>query len=158
MFLSPGARARPNRLQLLAPRGTQIIFQQTAAPLFWTRITTNDDALLRIVGSAAVTTGGTNGFTATFNTQTVTGGHSLSNAELASHNHGITDPTHTHGINSTGQAQTGGPLGVPGTLTSVVSAASATGITINNDGSGTAHTHTITTDIKYVDIICCRKS
>lgn len=152
MFLMPGARGRPNPNQLHAPRGTQIIFQQTAAPLFWTRVTTNDDALLRIVGSAAIGTGGSNGFTATFNSQTTTGSHTLSEAELAAHSHGgVTGNSPSlYDLNSGTTTGGTGAFGVPTNQTHTHP--------INSDGSNTAHSHTITTSIKYVDIICCRKN
>jgi hypothetical protein len=151
MFLLSASRARPNKDQLLAPRGTQMLFLSAAAPLLWTRITTNDDALLRIVGSAALSTGGTNGFVATFNSQTVTGSHTLTEAELAAHSHGgATGITNKYDLNS-GTTEGGtGPFGIPAQQDHTH--------TISSDGSNTAHSHTITTSIKYVDSLVGRKA
>jgi hypothetical protein len=151
MFLSAGSRARPNKLQLYAPRGTQMLFLSTAAPLFWTRVTTNDDVLLRIVGSAALGTGGSNGFAATFNTQTVTGNHTITEAELAAHSHGgVTGTANRYDLNSGTTAGAAGPFGVP--------TQDNHSHTIASDGSNSAHSHTITTSIKYVDSLVARKS
>jgi microcystin-dependent protein len=67
--------------------------------------------------------------------------HTLLTAELASHNHGITDPGHTHTYTaSNNNNQNSGTVnacnsGVVGSTTG----SSTTGITINNTGSGTAH-------------------
>ncbi len=151
MFLMPGSRARPNRFQFFAPHGTQMLFLSTTAPLFWARVTTNDDALLRIVGSAAIGTGGSNGFVATFNSQTVTGSHTLTEVELAAHSHGgATGLTNKYDLNS-GTTEGGtGPFGVP--------AQQDHSHTISSDGSNTAHSHTITTSIKYVDSLVARKT
>tara|TARA_B100001063_G_scaffold41526_1_gene35361 strand:+ start:1193 stop:2161 length:969 start_codon:yes stop_codon:yes gene_type:complete len=78
------------------PAGTSMLFQQTAAPTGWTKQTTHNNKSLRIVSGSAGT-GGSNTFTAAFNTnQTVSGttggtavtitgstaGHSLTQAEL----------------------------------------------------------------------------
>lgn len=90
--------------------------------------------------------------------------HVLITAELAAHNHGVSDPSHTHansltdpthshlwGNNAQQSAGAGaGNLGGSGTGTASVTSSSATGITINNaaqttgitvlnSGSGTAH-------------------
>ena len=54
------------------PSGTALLFQQTTAPTGWTKITTTNDAALRIV-SGSVTTGGTVGFTTAFASQAVSG-------------------------------------------------------------------------------------
>lgn len=83
--------------------------------------------------------------------------HALSAAELAVHNHGITDPghihgitdpTHTHSYNSPGGVGgTGGASVNVGNVANTTGASAtgitvnnnASGITINNAGSGTAH-------------------
>jgi hypothetical protein len=80
----------------------------------------------------------------TVTTANATGGeanHALVTAELAAHNHTITDPGHTHTTNANATtaganaASGGNVLGVTATGTG----SSTTGITVNNTGSGTAH-------------------
>lgn len=77
--------------------------------------------------------------------------HTLTTAELAAHNHTITDPTHQHfaaagagvakGGSSTGGYTTGATTAPQGSIDlSVLSTSlNATGITVNNAGSGNAH-------------------
>jgi len=71
--------------------------------------------------------------------------HALTTAELATHNHGITDPGHLHNTNasqvSAGQWNPGGGASAAaiGATASYVSDTKVTNITINNNGSGTAH-------------------
>lgn len=101
---------------------------------------------------------------ATSNTPTITvAGHTLTLAEIPSHNHGVTDPGHGHGVTDPGHshtyqlAQTGptavigggsSPLGSTtgsstGTSTTGISIqSSTTGITVQNNGGGGSHTHT----------------
>lgn len=65
--------------------------------------------------------------------------HALTTAELATHNHGVTDGGHIHGFNasnSAGSAGTPGDQAASGTLNTN---SATTGISINNAGSGTAH-------------------
>lgn len=71
----------------------------------------------------------------------------LSIAQMPVHSHGVNDPTHTHGLaNSTnvwsnaGGAQTWGG-GSAGTISPTSIAAAATGISIQNNGSGAVHTN-----------------
>ena len=97
------------------------------------------------------------------NTVGATGGeetHTLVTAELAAHNHGVTDPTHTHGITdpghqhlpaTVGQGAIGnvpaggtsvvptGNYNIPSAVTGISLNAASTGITTQNNGSGTAH-------------------
>ena len=52
--------------------GTVMLFQQTAAPTGWTKITTHDNKALRVV-SGTVSSGGTTGFSSVFAGRTPTG-------------------------------------------------------------------------------------
>jgi hypothetical protein len=175
MFSSPGSRATAGNLKnyIAIPRGSVTNWLQAAAPRGWTRVTTNDDALMRIVGTATPGTGGSNGFVATFNSQTGTGtgttgggttgtgtsgATTLTTAQLASHTH----PLPTTFANAF--ASCGG--------TSVLSTVGS-GNNTGANGSGGSHTHTvpglsvpglsvpslsITTAIKYVDNLIAIKN
>ena len=130
------------------PSGTVTDFFQAAAPTGWTRLTTYDDALIRIVGSAAPASGGSNGFVATFNAQTVTGNFTLTTATMPSHPHTLPG----------GDA---GPVLVsnsPQSIYAVQSNGTNNSTNTLSAGSGGAHSHPITTAIKYVDVLLATKT
>jgi hypothetical protein len=156
------------------PSGSTMLFQQTTVPTGWTRVSTFDDAALRIVGSATPASGGANAFSTQFTNQITTDGHALSIAELASHTH--TDSGHTHtspghshtaasgGSFYTNQASAGN-YGGGATSFNTEATTNAVAVTINtstaniqNTGSGTAHSHTMTLNVKYVDVMIAFKN
>ena len=67
------------------PAGTKMLFQQTAAPTGWTKQTTHNDKVLRVV-SGTPGSGGSVPFS-TFLGRTSTDGVTLSTAHMPSHNH-----------------------------------------------------------------------
>jgi len=76
-----------------------------------------------------------------------TGSTTLTIAQMPAHNHSITDPGHAHstiGTASDGNFGPGGAAGYPAGTTNT--AGSNTGITINNQGGGGSHNHTISSD------------
>ena len=120
------------------PPTTRLIFQQTAAPVGWTKVTaTGNDSVLRIV-TGSVVNGGTIGVS-TWAAQTATGGHILTIAEMPAHTHGSGAVTGVSGLQ--GQA-TQGYVGQGNT---------------GSTGGSTAHTHTLSQDIKYYDAIVAVK-
>lgn len=82
------------------PSGTAMLFQQTAAPTGWTKVTNYNNYAVRIVSGTAAT-GGSVAFTTAFASQTVAGTNSggavsassLSTGQLASHTHQSTNCT-----------------------------------------------------------------
>jgi hypothetical protein len=125
--------------------GTVIPFFNTNAPTGWTKLTTQNDKALRVVSGSGGVAGGTVAFTTAFASQAVAGSvqsHTLSEAEMPSHNHGVFGPV-------------GGPGGsAAGTSDSIV--------TGNRGGSG-GHTHpfsgtAINLAVQYVDVILCSKN
>jgi len=84
-----------------APSGTRVVFQQAAAPTYWT-VDTNaafTDCAVRF--NQSVGNGGVTGWSAwNFGAQFNTAGHQLTVAEIASHNHG--DAGHGHGASDGG--------------------------------------------------------
>jgi len=121
------------------PSGTRTVFNQTTAPVGWTKDTTAglNDSILRIV-TGSVGSGGSNAFSA-FNSQTVVGATTLTIAQIPSH-------THTYQNNSGVQASPTG-TGSFGNGSATTSA----------QGGGGSHDHTITTSIKYNDFIIAQK-
>lgn len=149
------------------------MFVQSAAPIGWTRITTFNDALLRIVGSGTPSSGGSNGFVATVNSQTGTGTGSTGTGTTGTGTSGGTSlsvanlPSHTHPL--IGSSGAGGGVAIVSGAAGSFSQDNVTGGT----GSGTAHTHSIpglsipalsipslsvTFNIKYVDSLIAQKN
>jgi len=125
--------------------GTRMSFNQTSAPIGWTKDTTAalNDSIMRIV-TGSVGSGGSTAFS-TFNGQTSVGATTLSIAQMPSHTHGL------NGYNSGGntpQRNTVGPFN--GSLVSATETTTA-------QGGGGSHTHSITTNIKYNDFIIAQK-
>lgn len=123
---------------------TRAIFNQTAAPTFWTKVTdsaVNDNALRVVNGT--VGSGGTFDFTTIFANRTVSN-ESLSTAQLAAHGHGLKGE-----VDQVGATLTVWDHG------SFVNADSQQ--TSGSAGSGSTHNHTLNTDVKYQDVIIATK-
>jgi len=142
--------------------GTVIVFGQTAAPTGWTKITTNNNAALRIVSGAA-SSGGTVDFTTAFASQAVSGtignttdtgtvgNTTLSTAQI---------PSHTHAFGS--QASSAGSDVGNGTAVGADTGATGGGGSHNHSLTMNAHTHSFTGTainlaVKYVDVIFASK-
>ncbi len=140
--------------------GTKMLFGQTAAPTGFTKITSNDDAALRIV-SGTVGTGGSVALSTALATPSVTGtisgstgSHTLSTAEMPSHNHSYTQRT--------GSSTIKWDYFSNATNVTTSNSGSSTGST----GGGGSHNHslsatfssgTATINVKYVDVIMASK-
>ena len=132
---------------LRAPVGTKMVFNQTAAPIGWTKGSTTDVALRLTNGN--VGTGGSVAFETAFASQTPTismsnGAVTLSIAQM---------PAHTHINGFSGVA--GGARVDPGTTWQILT---------EQTGGGGSHTHTnsatssaINLDVSYVDVIIATK-
>jgi len=143
VLTSNGAGAAPSyQVAGGLPSGTRTAFNQTAAPVGWTKDTTValNDSILRIV-TGTVGSGGSNAFS-TFNGQTSVGATTLTTAQI---------PAHTH----TGGAKTGTFQMQSASVSGPVALTSAS--TAENTGGGGSHTHTVTTGIKYNDFIIASK-
>jgi hypothetical protein len=122
------------------PSGTLMLFQQTAAPIYWTKQTTHNDKALRVVSGAA-SSGGTNAFS-TVMAQTVVGNTTITQSTMASHGHSYNQSSG----NSVVQSGTG----------ILVANNVATGST-GSIGGDVAHNHTINFSVAYVDLILASK-
>ena len=146
------------------PTGTLMLFQQTAAPTGWTKQTTHNDKVLRVVSGTA-SSGGTSAFTTVFANQTPTitvGATTLTTTQIPSHNHTwIYGPT-PGSPSTTGMVNTDGTTTLPyqgqvwnGNLNTFTAMAT--------NGSGGSHTHSgtstaITLNVQYVDLIIASKT
>jgi hypothetical protein len=164
MFLNANSRVTGGVASRRAfPAGTQLMFVNAAAPVGWVRVSTFDDAILRIVGSAVPGSGGANGFVATVNGQTGTGTGTTGTGTSGATTIAIaTMPSHSHsltvGNNCTASTHIAENIG--STTTTDATSVQAT-------GSGGSHTHTIpglsvpslsvTFGIKYVDALIAKK-
>lgn len=155
--------------------GTRMLFQQSTAPIGWTKVTTYDNRALRVT-SGTVTTGGTLDFTAAFSSSTPTtgtvAGHAITTAEMPVHSHGVNDPGHNHSSTQAFGSRTNlisvppddnisGNAGNFG-YRPVTMFSNTTGISIQNNGASNAHTHgftggNINLAVKYVDVIVASK-
>lgn len=140
------------------PSGTRMPFNQTAAPTGWTKDTTFNDSIMRVV-SGAVSNGGSTAFS-TFNGQTATGAYTLTVADMPNHGHSTAEygGTWKQGIGSISSLSTNAS---ETTVTSVTNKGGTALPSMNSaipvGGSG-AHSHGIATSIKYNDFIIATKA
>jgi hypothetical protein len=125
-----------------------MLFQQTAAPTGWTKITTFNDAALRVVSGAA-SSGGATGFSTVFSGSGVTSSSTaLSTAQIPSHNHSLSP---NFNVNFSPA------LFDPSGLGFLTSGAGGPNFSISSTGSGSGHSHTTVMNLQYVDIIIASK-
>jgi len=130
------------------PSGTRMLFQQTAAPTGWTKITTHDNKALRIV-SGSVVNGGSVAFTTAFASQSVAGtvgNTALTIDQIPAHTHSYDAPLITNSPTGSGASRV--EASTPGSTGSA--------------GGGQTHTHTFTGTainlaVAYVDLILASK-
>jgi len=166
--------------------GTRMLFQQTAAPVGWTKITTSDNTALRVT-SGSVQTGGVLDFTSAFASSIATSGtvanHTLTISQMPVHAHATSDPGHAHGVfdpghahsltaaRAAGSAQSGAgdtecqnqAIVTNANVTGIGIVGAATGVTVGANGGGTPHAHgytgnPIALNVKYVDVIIAQKA
>jgi len=146
VFTSGGAGANPEWAPRTAefPSGTSMVFQQTAAPPGWTKQTAIDDYGLRVTSGAVGTTPGSP-FSSVF-AQTTVGGHALTVGEIPQHTHGFSE-----GAFSGAESVAAG--GAHAYLDTFVA-----GTTDGGTGGGGAHTHPVTLNLAYIDVIIATKN
>ena len=144
------------------PAGTKLLFHQAAAPTGWTKLTTVNDATLRVVSG---TTGGGTGGSVAFSTlfaagKTVTlsgnvGATTLTTAQMPKHGHTLNKRPGYSTVTDVARVASGYPTsGSPYTNTTDIA----------NTGGSTSHTHTlsgkatIALNVKYTDVIICAKA
>ena len=146
--------------------GTVMLFAQTAAPTGWTKnTTTGDNSALRVVTGTA-STGGSQGFTTAFASQTPTGSVAISTVSGSAGATTLTTPqipSHTHTFRASGPNNgqviintTGNKVQVtsqPGLIDSTGGDGSHTHPFSFSSGSGTFTGTAINLAVKYYDFI-----
>lgn len=122
--------------------GTTMLFQQTSAPVGWTKQVVLNDYGLRVTSGAAGITGGT-GFSTVF-AQTAVGNHTLSVTELPAH-------THNYSLAVAGPQK-------PNSAGTTPFDGYNTAATDGGTGGGSAHTHSVSLQLAYVDVIIAVKN
>ena len=128
--------------------GTVMIFQQTVVPVGWTRISVFDGTMLRVVGSATPSNGGTNDMVNSLVNGNFLDGHALTVAEIPAHSHSSTFSVTASGSTVTFGGISYGDGGTP----------SVTYTTDNGGAGGAAHSHALQFALKYVDTLNCFKN
>lgn len=125
--------------------GTTILFQQTTAPIGWTKQVALDDYALRVTSGTVGVHPGT-AFTTVF-AQTVVGDTTLTTAQTPPHTHttGIVDFPLQTGLGTSG----GGSAYSSQALHSYLS---------SSIGGGTSHNHSINLTLSYIDVIIAVKN
>lgn len=123
------------------PSGTRMLFQQTIAPVGWTKDVGHNDKALRVVSGAAGS-GGALDFSAAFINGSV-GDTTLTVAQIPAHDHGT--PVFARDGTSAHIGDGGGSTTYPG-------------VRSGSTGGGASHTHTLNLAVKYVDIIIATKN
>jgi len=131
------------------PNGSVMAFFQANAPTGWTKVTTQNDKVLRVVSGTGGGTGGSAATSAPAHSLSA-GAHTLSTAELASHNHsGVI---------------TGLTVSYPGNYAlwpvSYQIVSHGTSGSTSSTGSGNSHSHSLSGSIttpQYIDVIICSK-
>lgn len=123
------------------PAGTRMLFQQSVAPVGWTKDATHNDKALRVVSGMAGS-GGVRDFSAAFVNGSV-GATTLTVAQIPSHDHGT--PAYARDGSTAHLGDGGGASTFPG-------------LTTGQTGGGESHTHSLDLAIKYVDVIIATKN
>lgn len=139
--------------------GTKMLFGQTAAPTGWTKITTDNDAALRIV-SGTVGSGGSSGLSTALATPSVTGtiagstgSHTLSTSQIPSHSHTVSTSSYAGELNN-------------GYVSKPDSTYQASSVNTGSTGGNGSHSHSLSAtfsggtaaiNVKYVDAIMASK-
>jgi hypothetical protein len=144
--------------QAAIPAGTNMLFFQASAPTGWTQYTSADNRALRVVSGTGGGGGGSIAFSTMFTGAYPVGSTAITEAEMPSHTHGVTDPGHSHIYGAvTAGSGAGAASGTDAPVVNISTGSSTTDITINATGGSQGHNHTIPA-LAYADVIICTKN
>ena len=129
--------------------GTKVLFNQSAAPAGWTKDTTHNDKILRVVSGSAGN-GGSQSFSSCFGVGKATQSHTLSTPQIASHTHVIPG---TAVLETSGYKVTSSPPTNFHRNESTPTYSQST----NSSGSSGGHSHSLDIDVSFVDVIIATK-
>lgn len=159
-----------NGKRLDFPSGTKMLFVQTSAPPGWTKLTTADNAALRVVSGTAGS-GGSMNFTTAFTARSVSGAvgdTALTADQIPAHRHNMFDIYDTTQFYELGDYPSNTPAwgsnsggNTEYSMNTNLSQNASVGIT-GATGGGLSHTHSffgsaIDFAVKYVDAIIAQK-
>jgi len=124
------------------PSGTKVTFAQTVAPTGWVKDVTHHDKAIRVVSGTA-SNGGAQSFTTVFGSGKSTDSHTLSTPQIPSHGHSVDTLSQVlaRGFGSQPRYEKQQPKNMNSTST----------------GGSQGHSHTLSLDIQYVDVIIASK-
>jgi len=129
------------------PSGTVMAFFQSGAPTGWTKVTSQNDKMLRVVSGTGGGTGGSAAVSSPAHNLSA-GSHTLSTSEMPSHNHG----TVATGGSTSGDRFVHNNTNGHSTINSVSTGG------MSNAGGGGGHSHNMSGSIttpQYIDVILC---
>lgn len=139
--------------------GARMLFQMPSVPIGWTQDTTvQNDSLLRMVNGAGGGVYGANGVSTVLRGNAGTDQTAISIAQMPSHNHGVSDPGHSHQVpaaqsSGTNDFSTGGWANQNSNYFGVLTS-NYTGISTQNTGNSEGHGHTLLAmNVNSIDII-----
>jgi len=130
------------------PSGTKVTFAQTVAPTGWVKDVTHHDKAIRVVSGTA-SNGGAQSFTTVFGAGKTTDSHTLSTPQIPSHQHGSIFTLTQSNVRYFAQAS------ARNGVTYRYLGAASPGST--STGGSQGHSHSLSLDIQYVDVIIASK-
>lgn len=124
--------------------GTILTFQQTNAPVYWTKQVTHNDKALRVVSGTA-SSGGSNAFSTVLSGAFSSFNTTISQSTMASHTHPVGTAA-LAGLNNNNGGGGGAFSAMGGSVPSTSSA-----------GGDGAHAHAVQLNVAYVDLILASK-
>ena len=153
------------------PSGTVTDFFQASAPLNWTQVTTHNNKAIRVVSGTGGGGGGASAFTSVFGTGKSSGGYALQANDIPQHTHPAGSLAtsvagahiHSGGYLIWGFVGGSGPTGGSLAASTVMPSAgdhshTVTGSTGNNSTTASAHSHSLSLDLQYIDVILASKN